>query len=78
MCMSTPDIPDRPPPKPPKPPAPPAPPASGPQGGAAETQGAPENPTKGSGKDKKRDRNSLRIPKNQSRGINLPGAGGKD
>ena len=71
MCTSMPDIPNRPPPKPPAPPAPPEPPAS-------EKQGAPENPTKGSGKDKKRDRNSLRIPKNQSRGINLPGAGGKD
>jgi len=78
MCTSTPDIPNRPPPKPPKPPAPPAPPAPGPQGGASEKQGAPENPTKGDGKRKKRDRSSLKIPKKQSRGINLPGAGGKD
>ena len=75
MCMSTPDMPDMTPPKPPKPPAPPAPPA---QGGASEKQGAPENPTKGDGKRKKRDRSSLKIPKKQSRGINLPGAGGKD
>ena len=66
MCMSTPDIPDRPPPKPPAPPAPPEPPAS-------EKQGAPENPTKGDGKRKKRDRSSLKIPKKQARGINLPG-----
>lgn len=79
MCMSTPDMPDMtPPPEPPKPPPPPAPPAPGPQGGASEKQGAPESANKGKDDTKRKGRNSLRIPKNQARGINLPGSGGGD
>lgn len=76
MCMSAPDMPDMTMPDPPKPPPPPAPPAPGPQGGASEKQGSPENPTKGDGKKKRKDRSSLRIPTKQSRGVNLPGSGG--
>jgi hypothetical protein len=82
MCMSPPDIEvPKPPPAPkpadiPEPPGPPAPPAPSAEGGAAEKQGAPEEAGKGDGKRKRKDRSSLRIPKNQSRGVNLPGAGG--
>lgn len=81
MCIGAPDInvPEPPaPPKPPEipaPPGPPAPPAPGASGGAAEKQGVPENPDAGK-KRKKRDRSSLRIPKKQDRGLNLPGSGG--
>jgi len=73
MCMSAPDMPAPQVIKPPKPPAPPAPPAT--QTSAAQEQSTPESPNKGD-KSKKTGRNSLRIPKNQARGLNLPGAKG--
>lgn len=72
MCMS-PSIPD---PEPPKPPAPPPAPK---QESAAERQDAPERPDQGKSDKDRVGRNDLRIPKNRTKGLNLPGAnaGGK-
>lgn len=66
MCMSGPDMPEAPDPKPaPPPPAPKT---------VAEKQSAPEKPDKAKGKKDRVSRDSLRIPKNQSKGLNLPGS----
>jgi hypothetical protein len=73
MCMPDVDVPEPKPVKPSKPPAPPAPPAT--QTSAAQEQSTPEAPGL-KDKKKKTGRNSLRIPKNQSRGLNLPGSKG--
>lgn len=75
MCMS-PDVETPPPVEPAKPPAPPAPPAT--QTSAQSEQSAPEKPGNKEGPKRKKGRNSLRIPKNRSRGLNLPGSGGGD
>lgn len=77
MCMSAPSMPKMVQPEPPKPPPPPAPPAPPAQSGAAEVQGSPENPGTDPASRKRKGRNSLRIPKNQNRGVNLPGSGGE-
>jgi len=74
MCMSAPEMPKPVPVEPPKPPAPPAPPAT--QTSASQEQGTPEAPGPNKQDMKRKGRNSLRIPKNQSRGLNLPGSRG--